>query len=200
MKGNLEGSPVKNTTLWKLVGFGGGVVYGLFGTYGPIVTSVPFSLLASLLCATLLVLCIIFWRNHTTLLIIRWSAKTAIILLTSITSIGFLLGQMLYGYDPAAAGPGNAALSSGLPQLITIATGLLIIVGIGVSFFRELIGGVLLLFGAGMMQLFFLSFSIPGLDFINPYDVSIGVLGFALLYCWWYRWSISEPAHNTLRL
>jgi hypothetical protein len=130
----------------------------------------------------------------------HWGAKTTMILLTSITSIWFLLGQMLYSYDPAAAGPGNAALSSGLPQLITIATGLLIIVGIGVSFFRELIGGVLLLLGAGMMQLFFLSFSIPGLDFINPYDVSIVVLGFALLYCWWYRWSISEPAHNTLRL
>ncbi len=60
MKGNLEGSPVKNTSLWKLVGFGGGVVYGLL----PIVTSVPFSLLVSLLCATLLVLCLIFWRNH----------------------------------------------------------------------------------------------------------------------------------------
>lgn len=197
MKGHLERSSVQNTTLWKLVGFGAGVVYGLLGTYEPMGIAVPFSLLASLLCATLLGLGIIFWRNDTTLLIIRWGAKTAMILLVLAASIGFLLGQMLYSYDPAAAGPGNAALSSGLPLQITIATGLLIIVGIGVSFFREWIGGILLLLGAGMMQLFFTS--IPELDYINPYDVSIALLGVALLYCGWYRWSRSKLAQNASR-
>lgn len=195
MKGHAEAFSVKNTTLWKCVGLGAGIIYGLFGTMY-LSPSVPFSLLVSLLYAALLVLCIIFWRNPTTLLMIRWGARTAMILLSSITGIWFLLGQMLYSYDPPPAGPVIAALSGGFPMLVTVATGELIIVGIVISFFREEIGGILLLLSAGLMQLFFLSNPEIGLDFINPYDVSIGVVGVALLYCWWYQRSISQPTYH----